>query len=30
MNYLGMYIVSQLLGAVVAFYLYKNTKGLMK
>lgn len=30
MNDLLMYIVAQSLGAVVAFFLYQNTKGLIK
>lgn len=30
MNDLVMYIIAQLLGAVVAFYLYQNTKGMLK
>jgi aquaporin Z len=30
MNDLAMYIAVQLLGAVVAFYLYQGTKGLIK
>ncbi len=29
-NDLAMYIVAQLLGAIAAFYLYQNTKGLIK
>ena len=30
MNDLVMYIVAQMLGAVVAFYIYQNTKGFIK
>ncbi len=30
MNDLGMYIVAELLGAVVAFFVYQNTKQFLK
>ena len=30
MNDLGMYIVAEVLGAIVAFFVYQNTKGFIK